>query len=35
VKSYNQNPKPFVWTRRVKEILEKVNHCKARTVTKQ
>jgi len=29
----NKNPKPFVWTKRVEEILEKVNHCKARTVT--
>ncbi len=25
----NQNPKPFVWTKKVEEILEKVNHCKA------
>jgi transposase len=29
----NKNPKPFVWTKRVDEILEKVNHCKAGTVT--
>jgi transposase len=29
----NQNPKPFVWTKRVDDILEKVNHCKASTVT--
>lgn len=29
----NENPKPFVWTKRVDEILEKVNHCKASTVT--
>lgn len=29
----NQNPKPFVWTKRVEQILEKVNHCKAATVT--
>jgi len=29
----NQNPKPFVWTKRVDQILEKVNHCKAGTVT--
>ena len=25
----NQNPKPFVWTKKVDEILEKVGHCKA------
>jgi transposase len=25
----NQNPKPFVWTKKVEEILEKINHCKA------
>lgn len=24
----NRNPKPFVWTKKVEEILEKVNHCK-------
>ena len=29
----NQNPKPFVWTKKVEDILEKVNHCKAVTVT--
>ena len=29
----NQNPKPFVWTKRVEEILEKVNLSKAATVT--
>ena len=33
IKSNNTNPKPFVWTKRVDQILEKVNHCKARTVT--
>ena len=33
IKTNNQNPKPFVWTKRVEEILEKVNHCKASTVT--
>jgi len=27
----NQNPKPFVWTKKVEDILEKVNHCKAVT----
>lgn len=25
----NENPKPFVWTKKVDTILEKVNHCKA------
>ena len=29
----NENPKPFVWTKHVEEILEKVGHCKAATVT--
>lgn len=29
----NQNPKPFVWTKRVEEILGKVRHCKATSVT--
>lgn len=29
----NEKPKPFVWTKKVNEILEKVNHCKAVTVT--
>jgi transposase len=29
----NQNPKPFVWTKKVDQILEKVNHCKAVTET--
>jgi len=29
----NENPKPFVWTKRVEQILEKVNLCKAATVT--
>ena len=33
IKINNQRPKPFVWTKRVEEILEKVNHCKASTVT--
>ena len=33
IKINNQDPKPFVWTKRVEEILEKVNHCKASTVT--
>jgi transposase len=29
----NENPKPFVWTKRVDEILDKVRHCKATAVT--
>lgn len=33
IKTNNENPRPFVWTKRVDEILEKVNHCKASTVT--
>ena len=33
IKVNNANPKPFVWTKRVDEILEKVNHCKASAVT--
>ena len=33
VKTNNQNPKPFGWTKRGDEILDKVNHCKASTVT--
>ena len=33
IKINNQNPKPFVWTKRVNQILGKVNHCKASTVT--
>lgn len=33
IRSNNQNPKPFVWTKRLDEILEKVSHCKASTVT--
>jgi transposase len=28
----NKNPKPFVWTKRVDQILEKVGHCKAESV---
>jgi len=29
----NANPKPFVWTKSVNAILEKVARCKAVTVT--
>ena len=25
----NKNPKPFVWTKKVEDILEKISHCKA------
>jgi len=32
IKINNEKPKPFVWTKRVEDILEKVNHCKASTV---
>ncbi|MCX7825347.1 MAG: IS630 family transposase [Verrucomicrobiae bacterium] len=29
----NQNPKPFVWTKRADQIVEKLRHCKATPVT--
>jgi len=29
MRTYNENPKPFVWTKKVDQILEKVNECKA------
>ena len=29
----NENPKPFIWTKNVDSILEKVSHCKAVIVT--
>ena len=29
----NKNPKPFVWTKKPAEILEKIARCKATTVT--
>jgi DDE superfamily endonuclease len=29
----NENPKPFIWTKKVNAILEKVAHCKAVTGT--
>lgn len=29
IRTNNENPKPFVWTKKVEEILQKVNHCKA------
>jgi hypothetical protein len=33
VRTTKQNPKSFVWTKRGDEILKKMNHCKASTVT--
>jgi hypothetical protein len=33
VRLNNENPKPFVWTKKVDAILEKIAHCKAVTVT--
>jgi len=33
IRANNENPKPFVWTKKASEILEKVNHCKAVAVT--
>jgi putative transposase len=29
IETYNQEPKPFVWTASVESILEKVNRCRA------
>lgn len=29
IQVHNQDPKPFVWTKKVDEILAKINHCKA------
>jgi transposase len=29
IRCNNENPKPFVWTKRAEEIIEKVAHCKA------
>jgi len=29
IQANNENPKPFVWTKKVDDILEKVSHCKA------
>jgi transposase len=33
IRHHNENPKPFVWTKRVDQILEKVGQCKTGTVT--
>ena len=29
IRYHNENPKPFVWTKRAEDIIEKVAHCKA------
>ena len=29
----NENPKPFIWTKKVDEIMDKINRCKAITAT--
>jgi transposase len=29
IRNNNENPKPFVWTKRAEDIIEKVAHCKA------
>jgi len=28
IKNHNQNPKPFIWTKKADEIIAKVNRCK-------
>jgi len=33
IQTHNQNPRPFVGTQKVEEILEKVRRCKAASVT--
>jgi transposase len=33
IRMNNDDPKPFVWTKKAAQILEKVNHCKAVTET--
>lgn len=33
IRTNNENPKPFVWTKKVEVILAKVNHCKAVAAT--
>jgi transposase len=35
IRTNNENPKPFVWTKKVEDILAKVNHCKAVAATLQ
>jgi transposase len=29
IKYHNEDPKPFVWTKRAEEIIKKISHCKA------
>jgi len=29
IRANNENPKPFVWTKRAEEIIKKIAHCKA------
>ncbi|MGD9726806.1 MAG: hypothetical protein AB7G68_12420 [Nitrospiraceae bacterium] len=29
IRLHNKNPKPFVWTKTVGDILKKIQHCKA------
>ena len=29
IRIHNQQPKPFVWTKKVEQILDKLSHCKA------
>jgi transposase len=33
IRCHNEDPKPFVWTKRADEIIEKISHCKAVTET--
>jgi len=33
IRCNNKDPKPFVWTKKAEEILEKLNRCKAVTET--
>ncbi len=33
IQCHNEDPKPFVWTKKAKEIIDKVSHCKAVIVT--
>jgi hypothetical protein len=33
IRTNNKNPKPFVWTKKAAEILQKIARCKAATVT--
>ena len=33
IRLYNENPKPFVWTKKAEDIVKKVARCKAVTET--